>query len=960
MSRTSAQDAGTARANQLAVFLSYGRADDEQFVAALQRQLAGRGIGVWRDRAEMPSRGLTFLQEIRDAVAVAERLVLVVGPAALRSDYVRAEWQYALALSKPVIPVLRIGEMEALPPEVGRVHCIDARATRPAQDAFDELARVLGEPLPPLGAFLTPIPALPPYFQPRTAEMSRLAELLLEDENRPVTVTGPQRVLVLHGLPGMGKSVTAAAFARSTETRRSFADGVLWLSGQQVTAADVARALGADGTANDDARAMLVVIDDASGLAEVEPILNQLGARGRVLVTTRNAGLARSLGAREVFLDALAPDATLRQLADSAGSSVEALPTTAQEVAKWCAGLPFASAVCGAMVRGGRPWNDLLDALREADLAYLADATPNYPHASVLACLAVAVEGLPEAEAAALADLRVYPRGVPIPDALVLRFWASHRQLGARAARDTLARLADRALLRWDGEPRMVQLHALEHDLLRARGPDAAPLHRAIVDMYRRDCPTDWAAGPRTTATFSSGSSITSLPAATQPAATRLLFDPGWMQAKLRAVGLHAVIADYGQGLGDDPEAEREVREALLHAAPAILSAPDHVSALLADRLPDPVRPSTAELAGRLRSAVPRPRFRLLGRTLAGRAEGLIVTVPDVGRELRAVAMLPGNERFATASEDGVLRIHELGTGRLTDEVYASGALLGACALPDGRDVAMIARRAGDHLAVLEVYDVQEQVLRPLSQSEGAAFSAVCALADGTLVTGDDDGVLTHWDRAYAVPLRRWRAPDDHSSHWSECPIGRSRPCSPCREATALRRWPRVTGCRSGTCRRRTRLVRGGRRAEGDRVGGRVPPRCHAEWARHVPRSRHGRRRAGSGGRAAGGTTGFALHAPSMTAVWATDIHTWRFFFGRAELYSASLAGERSSLSSAGRTTSRSRRWRSMRRARCSSPGQCTARCASGTSSRRRRAAMRHPIAIASLRSSSSTASASS
>ena len=104
--------------------------------------------------------------------------------------------------------------------------------------------------------------------------------------------------------------------------------------------------------------------------------------------------------------------------------------------------------------------------------------------------------GCPEAEAAALADLRVYPRGVPIPDALVLRFWASHRQLGARAARDTLARLADRALLRWDGEPRTVQLHALEHDLLRARGPDAAPLHRAIVEMYRGDCPTDWAAGP--------------------------------------------------------------------------------------------------------------------------------------------------------------------------------------------------------------------------------------------------------------------------------------------------------------------------------------------------------------------------------------------------------------------------------------------------------------------------------
>ena len=41
-----------------------------------------------------------------------------------------------------------------------------------------------------------------------------------------------------------------------------------------------------------------------------------------------------------------------------------------------------------------------------------------------------------------------------------------------------------------------------------------------------------------------------------------------------------------------------------------------------------------------------------------------------------------------------------------------------------------------------------------------------------------------------------------------------------------------------------------------------------------------------------GHTTAFALHGPSMTAVWATDIHNWRFFHGRAELYAASLAGE--------------------------------------------------------------------
>jgi len=55
----------------------------------------------------MPSRGLTFHQEIQDAVAARERLVLVVGPKAALSDCVRQEWQFALQADKAVTPILR-------------------------------------------------------------------------------------------------------------------------------------------------------------------------------------------------------------------------------------------------------------------------------------------------------------------------------------------------------------------------------------------------------------------------------------------------------------------------------------------------------------------------------------------------------------------------------------------------------------------------------------------------------------------------------------------------------------------------------------------------------------------------------------------------------------------------------------------------------------------------------------
>ena len=60
------------------MFSSVTRGDDvdpfdpaTSFVARLHRDLTARGFEVWFDRIAMPSRGLTFHQEIQDAVAAA-------------------------------------------------------------------------------------------------------------------------------------------------------------------------------------------------------------------------------------------------------------------------------------------------------------------------------------------------------------------------------------------------------------------------------------------------------------------------------------------------------------------------------------------------------------------------------------------------------------------------------------------------------------------------------------------------------------------------------------------------------------------------------------------------------------------------------------------------------------------------------------------------------------------------
>ena len=129
-------------AHQVSLFLSYARDDDEPFVRRLHDDLEAYGLDVWFDRVSMPSRALTFIQEIRDAISARDRLVLVVGPDALASEYVEVEWRWVPDFGKPVTPVLRLGEYDTLPDEL---KLLDARDST----ADPQLRERTGDPRPP-------------------------------------------------------------------------------------------------------------------------------------------------------------------------------------------------------------------------------------------------------------------------------------------------------------------------------------------------------------------------------------------------------------------------------------------------------------------------------------------------------------------------------------------------------------------------------------------------------------------------------------------------------------------------------------------------------------------------------------------------------------------------------------------------------------------------------------------
>ena len=293
------------------LFLSWARGDDESFVTRLYGDLSV-GWKVWWDRASMPSRGLKFTQEIRDAIDNSDRLLLILGPCAVRSDYVRAEWEYALLFAKGVVPVLRLGDYSMLPEELSGLHCPDFREPRSYSEALEELKRLLAEPVPKLGPLLTAAPALPPHFIPRPEYLAGLHESVLADVERPVVITSARQTTALHGMGGIGKSVLAAAFARAADTRRAFFDGIFWLTiGQKPDLAGTIRLMATafgeeakDYLDPDAARARLprvlerkvclIVLDDVWSVDDVRPFQNALGARCRLLMTTRDGFYMRS------------------------------------------------------------------------------------------------------------------------------------------------------------------------------------------------------------------------------------------------------------------------------------------------------------------------------------------------------------------------------------------------------------------------------------------------------------------------------------------------------------------------------------------------------------------------------------------------------------------------------------------------------------------------------------------
>lgn len=753
--------------NNYQIALSFA-GEQRRFVAAVAERLAA-GLGreqVFYDRfheAELARPNLDlYLQEIYHR---RSRLVVVfLGADYERKEWCGLEWRAVRDLIKSKkseqIMLVRVDE-GAVPGVFGIDGWVDARERDPGQVAKLILDRLglLGTAPAVLrhaadgssASGVTVVPKPPPHYLARPADLATLKSKLLASEAERVGITASRRAVGVQGMGGIGKSVLAAALTLEGEVTDAFPDGVFWMAvGQHADLVhlqvELAAAAGGVKAVVESPhqgklllskllaeRAVLLVLDDVWSL-ELAAGLDVLGPKSGLLVTTRDAEILVGLGAKEYTVEVLAPEQADMLLADWAGEAVEDLPSVARRVARACGYLPLALAMIGAMVRhrpGG--WADALERLERADLGKFHRNFPDYPYPDLLRAIEISVEALEPEERERYLELAVVPEEVAVPESVLETLWAPAGLL-AVDARDLCAKLVARSFVQRDREGRL-RLHDLQADYLRHETRDLRRLHGRLVDGYSARYPDGLSRGA------DDGYFFQWLPwhlrgAGRLAELRELLLCFSWLEAKLAATDINALIADY-DALPDEGEL-RLVQAALRLSAHVLVEDPEELAGQLHGRLRDRSEDWIVSLVASSRPTKPMRWLRPLTASLK-RPEGSLVRSLVGSDGIFSLAVLPDGRIVCGCFEciviwdldsDQVLRIPE-------DDL----PIVEPVAVRQGSQI--VSPSGGGNLRVWDV--ASGQTLRNLPGHAGKV-GAVVVLPDGRVLSTCDDDFLRIWD----------------------------------------------------------------------------------------------------------------------------------------------------------------------------------------------------------------------
>ena len=518
-------------------------------------------------------------------------------------------------------------------------------------------------------------------------------------------------------------------------------------------------------------RACLLILDNVRDAAELDAF-DALGPRGRLLFTTRDAGLASTYADRVHKVGALTTGQARQLLAEWAEVNVGELPAEADGVLSQSGGLPLAIAMAGAMVRG-RPerWPGLLRKLLDADIERIAARLPGYPHPNLLVALDVGIEDLDaagqerglRAAGERYVELAVFAGRGAVPPSALAALWRN-AAVNEFEVEDYADFFVDRSLATLDETGRL-SLHDLQMDYVANRARSLLPmLNSRLIDGYAQRSPSGWASGP------DDGYFFQSLPLHLDRAGRTgelraLLFTLDWLWAKVGATHLVALKDDYD--LLPHDTAVRAVQDTLRQGAQALLDDPAQLPGQLLGRLrshPDGEVQSLLEQAEQWTVApwlMPlTPSLRTLDGPLRMTRRGHKGTV-------RSVAVSPDGRWGASAGnstrrpDHPALGLRSGSPIHLLPEQAAAGGI-NRLALSAAGAWVLVTQEAS-----LDVWNIQTGERERVLAGQGSPIVAVAvAAASPRAISATADGMVTAWD------LEEWREVGTQPGHDEPGPRG--------------------------------------------------------------------------------------------------------------------------------------------------------------------------------------------
>ncbi|MBN4005992.1 NB-ARC domain-containing protein [Nostoc sp. LPT] len=356
-------------------------------------------------------------------------------------------------------------------------------------------------------------PSLPANFVKRPQVTKEIKARLLENTSN----AGALLISAIHGLGGIGKTTLAAALAHDEDIKKRFSDGVLWATlGQEPDTLALLsswvqalgdyefRAINIEATSAHLRsllydKAVLLVVDDAWEPDKVKPFL-VASSQSRLLITSRRADVANSVGADLQQLNLMTPEESLELFSNSLGREIkEVEKQEALRVAETVGYLPIALNLVAARVKWGITWAKLEAALKQ-EVANLKVLYGPRQENSLEATFNLSINALQDYNEQAWKNfiwLGVLPEDVTIAAPMAVTLWDMESQ---DEADERLELLWNDALLQSDSpvfvggvEWKGYKIHDLLYDVARDRLIKSPPIgmdfnlpdaHSQLLERY--------------------------------------------------------------------------------------------------------------------------------------------------------------------------------------------------------------------------------------------------------------------------------------------------------------------------------------------------------------------------------------------------------------------------------------------------------------------------------------------